>query len=181
VLDDRRSGKRTRRRAGTTWAGSGLPALLLVVLTAFALIGCGGSSKSVGATTAGRLPRAVSARFESVRACLQKNGVTLPPRKPGERGKAPLPQGVTAAQLQKALTKCSGGGGAHLWDVVGEAVSAGSRDQRFARFAKCMRQHGVKLPPPNTSRKGPVFDSKGIETNSRASLAAQRQCIHTAR
>jgi hypothetical protein len=166
---------------GTTPARSGLAAVLLVALTVLALPGCGGSSKSAGATAAGRLPQAIAARFEVVRACLQKNGVTLPRRKPGERGKAPLPKGVTAAQLQKVLAKCSGGGGAHLWDVASEPAAAGSSDQRFARFAECMRKHGIKLPSPNRSGKGPVFGSKGIETNSRASTAAQLQCVHAVR
>jgi hypothetical protein len=152
---------------------------MLAALAALALTGCGGSSGSAGATTTRGLPGAIVARFESVRACLQKNGVTLPRGKPGERGKAPSPQGVTPDQLHKALAKCSGGG-AQLPDIGGERRVAGSDDQRLATFAKCMRKHGVKLPPPNTSGKGPIFGSKGIDTNSPASLAALRLCTRAA-
>jgi hypothetical protein len=48
--------------------------------------------------------------------------------------------------------------------------------QRYAKFAACMRKHGVSLPAPNTSGKGPIFDSKGFDPRSAAFKAADRKC-----
>jgi hypothetical protein len=50
--------------------------------------------------------------------------------------------------------------------------------QRYARFAACMRKHGVSLPAPNTSGKGPIFDSKGFNPRSAAFKVADRKCAH---
>jgi hypothetical protein len=39
-----------------------------------------------------------------------------------------------------------------------------------------MRENGVNLPAPNTSGKGPVFDTKGINTSSAAFKSAESKC-----
>jgi hypothetical protein len=39
-----------------------------------------------------------------------------------------------------------------------------------------MRENGVNLPPPNTSGRGPVFNTKGIDTNSSTFKTAQSKC-----
>jgi hypothetical protein len=46
----------------------------------------------------------------------------------------------------------------------------------LTKFATCMRENGVNLPAPNTSGKGPVFDTKGIDTTSAAFKSAQQKC-----
>jgi hypothetical protein len=51
-----------------------------------------------------------------------------------------------------------------------------SATQRYARFAACMRKHGVSLPAPNTSGKGPIFDSRGFDPHGAAFKAADRRC-----
>jgi len=51
-----------------------------------------------------------------------------------------------------------------------------SATQRYARFAACMRRHGVSLPAPNTSGKGPIFATKGPDPRSRTFKAADRKC-----
>jgi hypothetical protein len=48
--------------------------------------------------------------------------------------------------------------------------------RRLSRFAACMRAHGVKLPPPNGSGKGPLFDTTGIDTKATAYKSAQARC-----
>jgi hypothetical protein len=162
---------------------------LLVALAALLLTACGGSSK--GSTSAGTKTASVTggqpdARATALRTCLQKAGITLPERKPGRRGTpgagrpfggsgavaaAKLPNGVSRAQLQAALKKCGGG----QFPQGGRGLAAGGA-QRFAKFASCMRKHGVKLPQPNTSGKGPIFNTKGIDTKSAAFKAADAKC-----
>ena len=39
-----------------------------------------------------------------------------------------------------------------------------------------MRENGVNVPAPNTSGKGPVFDTKGIDTSSMAFTNARKKC-----
>jgi hypothetical protein len=39
-----------------------------------------------------------------------------------------------------------------------------------------MRAHGIKLPPPDTTGNGPIFDTRRIDTGSAAFRAAARAC-----
>jgi hypothetical protein len=172
-------------------------AVSLLLLTALLLSACGGSSKgsssTAAAATGAQRGGQFRARAASVRACLQKNGVTLPKRPtgsgqgaPGEGG-APgrrgpfgsgaagtpqLPKGVTRAQLEAAFKKCGGGTFAR-----NRGFDSAAGRQRYAKFAQCMRKNGVELPAPNTSGKGPIFDTKGIDTSSAAFKAADAKCM----
>jgi hypothetical protein len=170
-------------------------AVLVAVLAGLLLTACGGSSKGSSSTssTASATKTAAGARGQSgargaaLRSCLQKRGITLPQRKPGQRaqqGKAgpfgaggaggglQLPKGVTRAQLQAAFKKCGGsfGGG-------GRGIQGAGGAQRFAKFSACMRKNGVNLPAPNTSGKGPIFNTKGIDTKGAAFKAADAKCV----
>ncbi len=174
-------------------------AVSLFLLTALLLSACGGSSKSSSSATASSASAQrggqFGARDASIRACLQKNGVTLPKRPggqqksgqgapgeggtPGSRGPfgagaaggLQLPKGVTRAQLEAAFKKCGGG------FRRGRGFDSTAGRQRFAKFAECMRKNGVKLPTPNTSGKGPIFNTKGIDTSSAAFKAADAKCM----
>jgi hypothetical protein len=172
---------------------------LLVLLASLLLAACGGgssskSSSSTGTSTAakatGRAGGQFGARGAALRTCLQKNGITLPKRKAGQHGApgaagpfgaggagtaAKLPGGVTRAQFQAALKKC---GGSQFRG--GKSFAAGGA-QRFAKFAACMAKNGVKLPQPNTSGKGPIFNTKGIDTTSASFKAADAKCIRELR
>jgi hypothetical protein len=177
------------------------PVLALLVLGAcLMLAACGSSSGSGGstnsansksATTSSNPPGAGSARSTTLRECLQKQGITLPSApaggNPQSSGSAPptgtagqppsggfkLPKGESAAQLQAALKKCGGGnfpaGGAARFRGAGSSKA-------LAKFSACMRENGVNLPAPNTSGKGPVFDTKGINTSSAAFKSAESKC-----
>jgi hypothetical protein len=113
-----------------------------------------------------------------VRECLKKEGITLPKRKArlGGPGEPQLPSGVSRAKLEAALKKC--GGSPH-----GTFPGAGRRffnspavTKAYAKFAACMRAQGVKLPAPNTSGKGPIFNTKGIDTTSPTFRSADAKC-----
>jgi hypothetical protein len=138
-----------------------------------------GSSKQSGTAQTSR-----SGRFGGLRECLQKDGITLPKPTAGAGGsqggglflgaRGQLPKGVTRTQYQAALRKCLGG------SVPGGQASRGVNSpvlrQGFAKFATCLRQNGVNIPPPNTSGRGPIFSTKGLNTTSPQFRAATAKC-----
>jgi hypothetical protein len=170
----------------------------LLLLASLGLAACGGSSSSsttsnaaatsstgaTGATARG------AGRFQALRECLQKNGITLPKRTPGQRprggtggggflgggaggaGGPQLPKGVSRAQYEAAIKKCGGG----AFAGAGGRVSSPAAKQALAKFATCMRQNGVNVPEPNTSGGGPIFNSKGLDTSSPQFKAAEAKC-----
>jgi hypothetical protein len=134
-----------------------------------------------------------------MRSCLRKEGITLPQRQAfrhshGGAAGAPgggfpgggggfgrhLPKGVSAEKLQSALKKCGGGfpGGFHGGFRGGRGGGFKSAKDKTAltAFAACMRENGVKLPAPNTSGQGPVFDTKGLDTSSQQFKSAVQKC-----
>jgi hypothetical protein len=181
---------------------SAAAATLLHLLAALLLTACGGSSKSSSSTAAASATTTTNgaagakgagangARFTALRECLQKNGVTLAKRTPGQGG-APgaggggggggfrggagpqLPKGVTQSQFQAALKKCGGAS----FGRGGKGPGGARQPQRLAQFSACMAKNGVKLPAPNTSGKGPIFNTKGVNTSSAAFKAAYSKCM----
>ncbi len=175
------------------------PVLALFILgTCLTLAACGGSSGSTnpgsatsasGKSATSASKGAGSARFTALRECLSKQGVTLPSApaggNPQSSGSAPPtgsqnpsggfkpPSGESSAQLQAALKKCGGGnfpaGGASRFGGAGSSKT-------LAKFSACMRENGVNLPAPNTSGKGPVFNTKGLNTSSAAFKSAESKC-----
>ncbi|HEV3046321.1 MAG TPA: hypothetical protein VGY13_03075 [Solirubrobacteraceae bacterium] len=144
------------------------------------------STGSAGAAPgAGRRP-GFAARFAAVRECLKKDGVTLPERKSGQRGSGgflgaggaggpQLPAGVSRTQFEADLRKCGGFGRGRL-PGAGRRFDTAAAKQALAKFAACMRADGEKLPEPNTTGKGPIFDTKGLDTTSAAFRNAERKC-----
>jgi hypothetical protein len=124
-------------------------------------------------------------RYTAVRECLTKKGITLPQRTPGYAGlvggggSIKMPSGMTHAQLSEALKSCNVKyAGGHL----GRAPH-GLGNPRFRKvldsFAACLRQNGINVGEPNTSGKGPIFDTKGINTGSPQFRAASVKCRST--
>ena len=122
--------------------------------------------------------------FAAMRECLQKNGITLPKRTPGQprpggpggflggaAGAPRLPPGVTRSQYEAAVKKC---GGAAFAGARGRLRSPAFK-QAIAKFATCMRQNGVNVPEPNTSG-GPIFNTAGLNTESAQFKAAEAKC-----
>jgi hypothetical protein len=178
-------------------------AVLVILLACIGLAACGSSSSSstststaatsASATTGTGAKGPNAGRFTATRECLQKNGITLPQRTPGQRrppgaaggllgggggsgGAAgpQLPKGVTRAQYEAVLKKC--GGGNFAGRGGGARFSSPAFKTALAKFATCLRQNGVNVPAPNTSGKGPVFDTKGIDTSSAQFKAAEVKC-----
>lgn len=162
------------------------------------------TASNAGSTSA--QGKSTSGRFASLRTCLQKQGITLPGRSnggsttggspnggsttggppnggpagvpggvpgggPGGRG-FKLPAGVSRAKFQEAIKKCGGGGFAGRGGRFNSATSRAA----LTKYASCMREHGANLPAPNTNGKGPVFDTKGINTSSTSFKNAENAC-----
>jgi hypothetical protein len=161
-------------------------AVFTVLVACIGITACGGSSTGTSsqskATTAASATSPATgggARFGALRQCLQQNGITLPQRKPGQgpgggllgggAGRQ-LPKGVTQAQFEAAIKKCGGG-----FLRRGRPLSPASV-QGYTKFAACMRANGVNLPAPNTSGKGPVFNTSGLNTSSPQFRQAQSKC-----
>jgi hypothetical protein len=139
-------------------------------------------------------------RFAAIRRCLQKEGVMLPQRPAGQRppydethrggffgggahsSAGHLPKGMSTEKFGAALKKCGsrfarhGFSGHGFAGVHGHFFDSGHAKIALAAFATCMRENGVKLPAPNTSGKGPVFDTKGIDTGSTQFKNAETKC-----
>jgi hypothetical protein len=163
-------------------------AALAVVLACLGIAACGGSSTgtasqsttTAAASATGPGGGGGGARFGALRKCLQQQGITLPQRKTGQGpgggllgggARQQLPKGVTQAQLEAALKKCGGGSLRR-----GRSLSSPARIQALTKFATCMRANGVNLPAPNTSGKGPVFSTSGLNTSSPQFRQADSKC-----
>jgi hypothetical protein len=168
-------------------------ALFALVLASLLLAACGSSSKGASGTTSATTARTGtnSSRFAALRECMQKAGVALPKRS-GKQGRPPsggafplgggasgLPKGVTRSKFQAALRECGAGALRGRGGFAGgpsRRLSSPSFKKALAKFATCMRENGVHVPTPNTSGKGPIFDTNGLNVNSSAFKAAQKKC-----
>jgi hypothetical protein len=171
-------------------------AVLLLVLAGSLLAACGGSSNSATTTastsasatksTPGKAP-GFTHRFAAIRECLKKEGITLPTRTPGQRpgaggfrggGSSALPAGVSKAKFEAALKKCGGNfaGGRGGFAGGTSRLSSPEGKKALAKFAACLRENGVKVGAPNTSGKGAIFNTTGINTKSAQFKAAETKC-----
>ena|ERR1039457_2637589 len=163
-------------------------AAVAVALACIGIAACGGSStgtssqsKATAAASATSPATGRGARFGALRECLQKQGITLPKRTPGQgpggggflggHAGQQLPKGVTRAQFEAALKKCGGN-----FLRRGRPLSSPARIQAFTKFAACMRANGVNLPAPNTSGNGPIFNTNGIDQTSAKFRQADAKC-----
>jgi hypothetical protein len=164
-------------------------AALMVLVACIGITACGGSSSGTSAQAKATTSASATspqtgrgARLGALRECLQKGGITLPKRTPGQGpgggggffgggAGAQLPSGVTRAQFEAALKKC---GGNFLRRA--RPLNSPARVQALTKFAACMRANGVNLPAPNTSGKGPVFGTNGLNTSSPQFRQADGKC-----
>jgi hypothetical protein len=180
-------------------------AAVLAVLASLALAACGGSTSAstTTATTAGAATSASTTptpststgkgaapagpgRFTALRECLQRNGITLPKRTPGQApggggflgGGPKLPAGVSRAQYEAAIKKCGGFPRFPRGGFRGPRIKFNSPAIKAAlvKFAACLRANGLNVPEPNTSGKGPIFNTKGLNTSSATFRTAESKC-----
>jgi hypothetical protein len=187
------------RLVGGRRAAAGV-ALLALALASLGLSACGQSSPSSSAsaaagkstqsggsatkqgTASGAAPSVPGAvPYKALRECLSRNGVSLPRRRRGQRAPgggifrgngSRLPNGVSRAKFEAALKKC--GAGARV-ARRGRLLTPAYR-RAVASFAACMREHGVYLPAPNTSGRGPIFSTPPAARTGPAFHSALRAC-----
>jgi hypothetical protein len=144
-----------------------------------------GASKTPTSTTPAShpgTPGTSQSRFLAIRECLQKNGVTLPKPAQGGASGPRLPSGFTRARLQAALKKCGSGNAVRAFggpNAPGAPAANPVFRQALAKYAECLRQNGVKIPAPDTSGKGPIFNTKGLNTGSPQFRTATIKCRAT--
>ncbi|HTD58522.1 MAG TPA: hypothetical protein VK672_06465 [Solirubrobacteraceae bacterium] len=92
---------------------------------------------------------------------------------------------MPTATLQAALKKCYAGttsrpfGRPNTPPAASQAASSPIFRQALAKYGECLRQNGVNIPAPNTSGKGPIFSTKGLNTSSPQFRAATVKCRAT--
>lgn len=135
-------------------------------------------AKAKAATPRAAVPSATAKantkRLSALRECLRKNGGLGPGGVLGARSSA------QQAKLRAALRKCGVNvPKAPLPRAAPNAkttLTSSAFRKALVAFAVCMRQKGVRLAAPNTSGKGPVFDTRGVDTTSAKFKAAQAAC-----
>jgi hypothetical protein len=155
--------------------------------------GTTGASRTTGTNTgAPGAPGGGGGRFAALSACLAKDGIKLPQRKPGQRlgaggffgagaGAAGLSSGVSRPKFEAAIRKCGGFSSGRFPrgrfpGAGGGRFNSPAVKAAYTKFAACMRENGVNLPAPNTSGKAPVFNDKGLKLSSPTFKAAERKC-----
>ncbi|MFZ1155617.1 MAG: hypothetical protein WAN93_12005 [Solirubrobacteraceae bacterium] len=87
---------------------------------------------------------------------------------------------MTRTQYEAALKKCGGGnlrggfGGPNR--AGGNRINSPVFRQALVKYAACLRQNGINIPAPNTSGKGPIFSTKGLNSTSPQFKAAAMKC-----
>jgi hypothetical protein len=160
------------------------PLALAVLGSCLVLAACGSSATSSTSTTSTSAStpttstpgsKSKSSRFTALRSCLQKQGITLPApsggRPAGGPGGFQPPAGVSQTQYQEALKKCGGRGAPNS-----SRFNSAAGNAALTKYVACMRENGVNLPAPNTSGKGPVFNTQGVNTASATFTSAQSKC-----
>ncbi|OLT10115.1 hypothetical protein BJF79_05230 [Actinomadura sp. CNU-125] len=106
------------------------------------LAGCGGDEGAK--TSPSRSMSAEDAQLEFAR-CMRENGADVPDPGAGDAEGTRLGKGIDRGRLEKALQKCQ----SFLQDggVLPDLADPEVRDQ-YAKFAQCMREHGVDIPDP---------------------------------
>lgn len=161
-------------KAGTTTPGSSSGATTSGGAPGAATPGTPGR----GTPGKGNAGAAAGAQLAAVRECLQRNGVKLPAQPAGGLGAfRNLPAGVSRAKMQATVRKCLGGGRLlHTGRAGALRLKNPTFHKALESFASCLRQNGVNVPQPNTSGRGPVFSTKGINTASPQFRKATQKC-----
>jgi hypothetical protein len=169
--------------------GSGqrrVAAAATVLLAVVALTGCGGSaakpakapSPAISAATGHTGPFGPTGRSAAIRSCLEAHGIRPPKSQPNSQSmqepKLRLPPGVSRAEAEADLRKC----GIELphRPTPQQLLQGPQVVARLDAFAKCMRRHGMRLPKPNTSGNGPIFNVPAALIESAAFQLAETVC-----
>jgi hypothetical protein len=146
------------------------PALLGLLLAAtVAVAGCGGAGGEAAAgTSASDTQDAARVKF---RQCMRENGVDIPDT-PGQGGGAAR-AGIPQATLDKARKACAEFQQAAFGDLT--PAEQQERQDAFAKFSACMREHDVDVPE-RTAGGGPPAGGQMPDRNDPKVKAALDAC-----
>jgi hypothetical protein len=167
--------------------------LLLGLLLAFGVAGCGGDDKGGGVASLGGSDQPTTTSPGGSKAggeqgydlrqalvftrCMRQHGYDMPdPQIEGNNVGLQLPnyEGQRAPKFQAAWQACrryAPNGG-----QPGRPPSAQDRQQALA-FARCMRQHGINLPDPRITAEGiDQPPAPGVHRDDPKAIAAEQAC-----
>jgi hypothetical protein len=153
-------------------------AVAAALLGCLALSACGGSTSHSSSASKGSASSSAKAagvaHLASLRGCLRKHGVPIAGSdsavgtKHGKPEGISRPKGVSEARYRAALSGCG--------VTASRGSGSDSSDATLASFARCMRAAGIDLSNPNTSGRGPLFDTKGLDADGSKFKSASNRC-----
>jgi hypothetical protein len=171
----------------TTTSKPAFAALPILLALSIGLTACGGSSSSTATQAAANVATtptiatttspgaSTTSPGESTTGTSSTPSTGASPTGTASTSAPPAPAGTSSTGTAPAGTATTGTAArpsAHIPPLY----TTPRAHQAFARFAVCMRKNGIDLPEPNTTGKGPLFDTKGIDTASPQFKAAAKKC-----
>jgi hypothetical protein len=161
-----------------------IPTLLVTALVlggcAGGLSGCSrdGSGGAAGAAATSGLPAGPSAEdaehFRQFAQCMREHGVQVADPEPGRGFAIPTPRDDDPA-VGVALDSCS-----QLLPNGGEPPQPSPEElDDLLRFARCMREHGVDIPDPDSKGRIHIDNPGGNELDTPARQEAAQACTAT--
>ncbi|SEG04323.1 hypothetical protein SAMN04489712_1038 [Thermomonospora echinospora] len=155
-------------------------AVAAVPLLALGLAGCG--SQGDGKNAADKAAASRAAEQERVRQfakCMRENGVDMPDPEVGPDGGIKLrmraesgQKGAGEEESRAAMNKCR-----KYMPNGGKPQKLSPQDQeKLRQFARCMREHGVKMDDPRPEGGIVISRKKGDGLSDEEFEAAQRAC-----
>jgi hypothetical protein len=132
---------------------AGCVTLTLLALACLGMTACGAASQTTASSTAQPALHAATAPAADARA----NGIR-PPNKHVPRTSSKRPRRAALPPKPRG------------------ALANPRYRRALATFAACMRRRGVHLPPPNTTGRGPIFPTNGIDVRSPGFKTAIARC-----
>lgn len=172
-------GTRVMRRPQRAWPATARTAAAIIATAGLVLLAaaCGGSPSSTGSDGSSNARGSTNSHLVAFSSCMRSNGVLNYPD-PTSSGVIPKETsqqlGVTSSQFQSAQTACQ-----HLLPNGGSGPTQAEAQQARAQalsFSRCMRNHGVTLPDPDSNGRIPDPASFGIDQGSPHFQAANGAC-----
>lgn len=153
--------------------------LVAGLLSLAALTGCGGSQAGANRTATSSRTSTTTVAVASV----TRGAGTRTVKTTSSDGKSALRQGVatsttrtgTAAASQTSVTTTTQTSSASS-AASARHLSASALRAVLATYVSCLRAHGVNLPQPNRTGRGPVVSAKGVDPKSPTFKRANALC-----
>lgn len=154
-------------------------ALPLLILACSGLAACGSSSSTTGSNAAATGSAGAAATSSPASAATTKatgtSGSTGSAASAGSGASSAGGSGSASNSTSSTATRSSGAAAAQGKSRFGNTHFR----QALVVFADCLRRNGVPIPQPNTTGKGPLFDTRGLDTTSPKFRQARQKCRST--